>query len=268
MSQALPNFEPSPEEVIELLQRLKTKNELRHHYFGGVAAGLVLGLVLSLMGFAAAVGKPSSLALLYVGLFLLAGGTIGVCYLALPYEVMRIARRLEMSTDPNTVPPLLDALETALQVSANNNAVKQLRRTLSVLLSRLSVDDSVVLTHENWETLRKHLTRHFLFRIDPDELALTFSTLDLITRRRDTRFIATISNISFPYGDTGTKLREMVWECLAVLDKQKRKEDESKMLLRASQPKNQSETLLRPAGYTDTTQAQELLRANNGSPPQ
>lgn len=111
-----------------------------------------------------------------------------------------------------------------------------------------------------------HTVLHFT--VDLDDLALTLSILDLLKRRRDARYIATVKSMSFIFGAKGTQLREAVKECLAVLEEQKRKEDESKILLRPSQPKNQSETLLRPAGYTDTTQAQELLRADKGSLPE
>ena len=263
MSLPLPFDEPSPQEVIELLQRLEWKNELRRRYLSGTATILVLGMVLSLYGSFPALNGQGNFLLMF-GLTLLAGGTIGVCYLALPDELIRIARRLEKSTDPNTISPLIDALETALKVSSNNGAVKQLRRTLATLLARLLADDSIVLSERNWETLRQHLAFHATlhFILDQNDLALTLAVLDLIKRRRDTRFIATIRNISFVFGAKGSEMRQAVQDCLVVLEEQKRKEDESKILLRASEPKSHSDTLLRPAAYGSEVQAQELLRAD------
>jgi|GEM_PF-3996325 len=257
MSNPILNSEPSPEEVIELLQRLKTKNERRRTDYYFVIASVVGGLFLSPF-------VP------FIGLPLFFGGLLGCCYLLLPHEVTKIARRLEKSSDPNIVPPLLDALETALKISANNNAVKQLRRTLAVLLSCLSTNDSAVLSHQNWELIQRHLALHTIlhFTVDPADLALTSSILDLLKRRHDTRYIATIKSMLFVFGSKGSQLREAVRECLIVLEEQKRKEDESKILLRASQLTSHSDTLLRPAGYSDTTQAQELLRPDNGLPPQ
>lgn len=260
-----PNAPPDRAEVIELLLRLTRKDGLRRQYLGIVVGILILGVVMTLWGLAATLDKPAAFVPLMLGLSVLATGIIGTTYLALPYELRQIARRLEQATDPDIVPTLLDSLSTALKVSSNDGTVRQLRHTLAVLLKRLSVEDSAVLTPENWDVIQRHLSNHVMLNlhIDTEDLSFTTAILDLLKRRRDTRYIATIKNITFGVGSKWKILREAVKDCLVVLEEQKRKEEESSVLLRASAPKDHSETLLRPAGYGDTQEAQELLRPNS-----
>ncbi len=256
---------PTIEEVTDLCEKLKERNATYHRDNGIVSFILSAGIVLSVIGLIALMDRRGELGFsLISGLALILGGIAGVIYLAIPSNLITIARRLQLSSDPNVIPPLLGALAIALQVSKNNISVRQLRRTLATLLLRLSAEDSVVFNEENWEVLRLHLARHNLvyLKIDAADLAFAVAILDLLKRRRDTRYIATVREISYVIGAKGKQMREAAKECLAVLEEQKRKEEESQILLRASEPKGSNDTLLRPAGYSSDTQAQELLRAD------
>lgn len=257
--------EPTPEEVIELCEKLQARNSARPRDYALVLTVLLVGMLVSFVGLSEMMGRFGAIGWTFVlGISLIVGGVVGVVFLANPLELIRITRSLQASSDPNVIPPLLDALTLALQVSKNGSTIRQLRRTLAVQILRLSVNDSVVLREEHWEVLYRHLNSHTALRltVDADDFAFTLAILDLITRRRDTRYIGTIRGMMFGFGTRGKQLREMTKECLVVLEEQKRKEDESRILLRASQPKAQSETLLRPAGYSSDAQAQELLRAD------
>jgi MFS family permease len=258
---------PTPEEVIELCQKLKTHSATRRRGLGLVIAALAGGMILSIVGSFSLIGKFASPPWQIIsGLALLASGFAGAVMLVLPSELIRVAKRLEKSADPNVIPPLIDALVVARQISTNSATVQQLRRTLAILLRRLSPEASSVLSEENWRVLHQHMSAQAMVMprllIDANDLAFTLAILDLIARRRDTPYIGTVRSISYAFGVRERQLREAVRACLVVLEEQQKKEQESQMLLRASTPANQSETLLRPATPGSTTDAQELLRPN------
>jgi hypothetical protein len=235
---------PTPEEVIELCQKLKTHSATRRRGLGLVIAALAGGMILSIVGSFSLIGKFASPPWQIIsGLALLASGFAGAVMLVLPSELI-----------------------FARQLSTNSATVQQLRRTLAILLRRLSPEASSVLSEENWRVLHQHMSAQAMVMprllIDANDLAFTLAILDLIARRRDTPYIGTVRSISYAFGVRERQLREAVRACLVVLEEQQKKEQESQMLLRASTPANQSETLLRPATPGSTTDAQELLRPN------
>ena len=109
------NVLPTTEEVIALCQKLKARNATQRRDRGIVSFTLIIGMIMAVKGlFPMLAGSQPPGVWFISGASLLAGGIIGVVYLALPSDLMKIARRLQLSTDPNVIPPLLDALTLAL----------------------------------------------------------------------------------------------------------------------------------------------------------
>lgn len=257
---------PTYEEVTELCAELSAEAARKWRYRQRLTVAFLLGFCL--MPFLMFGAGSILSAIGGFGVLLLMGCVLASFGLAISFRSERIMKRLALTRDTRAVVPLLDIMRGAAEMRHTDvYSNRLLWNTLAFLLPRLSDAEAKAVLAQYGEDVRLFLMDLPSPRVvvTPAQAAVGSAMLDLIRRCKDTKPFATVKALANcpARGQNLQTLQRAAQMCLVVLEEQKLKEEQGRVLLRAAEivPSEQPDTLLRPAGYQQTTDAQELLRA-------